>query len=50
MSMRPTMKKCKKCGKLYDWNPDVGQLTCPNCRDKNSMLEAMKELKKLQKK
>ena len=31
MSIVPEYRKCKKCGKLYSFNPDVGQMRCPNC-------------------
>jgi len=31
MTMMPMWKTCPKCHKKYDWNPDVGNITCPNC-------------------
>lgn len=31
MSMKTVMKRCPKCKKPYFWNPDVGQIECPNC-------------------
>lgn len=31
MSLKPTMKKCPRCKQFYFWNPDVGQIDCPNC-------------------
>lgn len=33
MTMVPMQKKCPYCGKVYNWNPDVGQgLYCPRCK------------------
>lgn len=31
MTMVPMMKKCPKCHKKYNWNPDVGNFMCPYC-------------------
>ena len=31
MTMLPMYKKCPKCKKSYSWNPDVGNMWCPNC-------------------
>ena len=31
MTMLPMWKKCPKCHKKYDWNPDVGHFNCPYC-------------------
>ncbi|MBO4415367.1 MAG: hypothetical protein J5824_05230 [Lachnospiraceae bacterium] len=31
MSIVPMWKRCPKCHKKYSFNPDVGQLGCPNC-------------------
>ena len=31
MTMVPIWKICPKCKKKYDWNPDVGRMTCPYC-------------------
>ncbi len=41
----PNLKKCKKCGKMYDYNPDVGTMFvkknwCSECI--NSELEKAK--------
>lgn len=34
MTILPQWKKCKKCGRTYDWNPDVGITGCPYCMKK----------------
>lgn len=31
MTMVPMWKRCSKCHKKYDWNPDVGNFSCPYC-------------------
>lgn len=31
MTMAPIWKKCPKCHKKYDWNPDAGNFNCPYC-------------------
>lgn len=31
MTMIPMWKKCTKCHKKYDWNPDIGHFICPYC-------------------
>lgn len=31
MTLLPMWKKCPKCHKKYDWNPDVGRFFCPYC-------------------
>lgn len=31
MTMDLKWKTCPKCHKKYSWNPDVGQMMCPNC-------------------
>lgn len=31
MTLIPVYKKCSKCKKKYSWNPDVGNMFCPNC-------------------
>ena len=31
MTMIPMYKRCPICKKKYSWNPDVGQMFCPNC-------------------
>ncbi|MCD7826048.1 MAG: hypothetical protein LUH14_08820 [Clostridiaceae bacterium] len=31
MTMLPMYKKCRKCGRRYSWNPDVGNIWCPKC-------------------
>lgn len=31
MTMMPMYKKCHVCGKMYNWNPDVGRVYCPYC-------------------
>lgn len=31
MTIIPIIKTCPACGKKYSWNPDVGQMKCPNC-------------------
>lgn len=31
MTILPMRKKCPKCHKKYDWNPDVGRMFCPYC-------------------
>ena len=37
MTMIPVYKKCKLCGTVYSWNPDVGHWNCPNCRGLSSL-------------
>ncbi len=32
MTIIPMQKKCPKCHKNYDFNPDVGKVTCPYCQ------------------
>lgn len=39
MTLVPNFKKCKKCGAMYDYNPDVGitilcKNMCPKCIEK----------------
>ena len=31
MTMIPIWKICPNCKRKYDWNPDVGRMTCPYC-------------------
>lgn len=31
MTLIPMWKKCPKCHRMYSWNPDVGNLFCPDC-------------------
>lgn len=31
MTIKPIYKTCPICLKQYSWNPDVGQMWCPNC-------------------
>ncbi len=31
MSLIPMYRRCPRCGRIYSYNPDVGQLSCPNC-------------------
>lgn len=31
MSILSVFKKCPVCKKKYSWNPDAGQMWCPNC-------------------
>lgn len=31
MSLFPAYRICPKCKCVYSFNPDVGQLYCPNC-------------------
>ena len=31
MSLRPEYHRCLNCGKLWSFNPDVGQFRCPRC-------------------
>lgn len=38
MSMKTVMKRCPKCKKPYFWNPDVGQIECPNCGRLSKMI------------
>ena len=32
MTLIQEKKKCVVCGKLYNWNPDVGNMICPYCK------------------
>ena len=43
MTMMPQWKRCPRCGKLYDWNPDVGVMKCPYCMEKD--LKRVEKLK-----
>lgn len=52
MSMKTVMKRCPKCKKPYFWNPDVGQIECPNCGRLSKMInkdEQKKSVSKLKK-
>lgn len=31
MSIVPIWRRCLKCHRMYDWNPDVGNYKCPYC-------------------
>ena len=31
MTLIPVYKKCARCKKKYSWNPDAGNMFCPNC-------------------
>ena len=31
MTLVPMKKRCPKCHKMYDWNPDIGRMWCPKC-------------------
>ena len=35
MTMVPIWKTCPFCGKMYSWNPDVGNMFCPRCSNKD---------------
>lgn len=50
--MKTVMKRCPKCKKPYFWNPDVGQIECPNCGRLSKMInkdEQKKSVSKLKK-
>ena len=32
MTMAFRLKRCPKCHKRYEWNPDVGKVQCPYCK------------------
>ncbi|WP_075721741.1 hypothetical protein [Roseburia sp. 499] len=32
MTMVPMMKRCPKCHRRFNWNPDVRNFICPYCR------------------
>jgi len=34
MTLLPQKKKCPICGRTYSWNPDVGKILCPYCKEK----------------
>lgn len=34
MTIKPIYKTCPICLKQYSWNPDIGQMWCPNCEKK----------------
>ena len=38
MSSMPVMKRCRKCGRIWFWNPSVNQIACPYCMGKRSDL------------
>lgn len=50
MTMVPMWKTCPKCHKKYDWNPDVGNITCPYChglgKPEKNIIEKMLKKKK----
>lgn len=50
MSLVPEWRFCRKCGRMYDWNPDVGVIVCPYCKDKMKPLKLLWEIKKMRKK
>lgn len=35
MTIMPMWKRCHRCGRIYDWNPDVGIRSCPSCMKKD---------------
>ncbi|MBQ0100298.1 MAG: hypothetical protein KBS39_02175 [Lachnospiraceae bacterium] len=39
MSLLPEKRKCPKCGKIYSFNPDVGKIFCPNCKNDPPQME-----------
>ena len=44
MTLVPMQKRCFKCGRTYEWNPDVGiGFSCPHCRAKG-ITDKMKEV------
>ena len=43
--MMPQWKRCPRCGKRYDWNPDVGVFKCPYCMEKD--LKRVEKIKKM---
>lgn len=46
MSQAPVWKKCRRCGKVYDWNPSVGVTKCPYCvkKDREEAKKSMDQL------
>lgn len=45
MSLKPMFKKCRKCGRMYDYNPSVGTVKCPYCREEiESKIEKTRKL------
>lgn len=36
MSIIRQQKKCLNCGRMYDFNPDVGKWRCPYCTPKTN--------------
>ena len=34
MTIKPIYKTCPICLRQYSWNPDIGQMWCPNCGKK----------------
>lgn len=42
--MVPIWKICPKCQKKYDWNPDVGIMTCPHCQRKKRRKSVFKRI------
>ena len=39
MSLQPEKRKCFICGRIYNFNPNVGKILCPYCKtDKNKHL------------
>ena len=51
MTPLPARKKCLICHQYYNFNPDVGMISCPNCMKKGSgpnicdVLKALKSTK-----
>ena len=44
MTLVPMRKRCSKCGRYYEWNPDVGiGLSCTYCRTKG-LADKIKEV------
>ena len=47
MSMKTVMKHCPKCKKPYFWNPDVGQIECPNCGRLSKLAKIKQDKRKM---
>lgn len=44
MIIMPNLKKCERCQKTYNWNPNAGVTTCPSCleKDKKMLIRTVK--------
>lgn len=43
LTIMPMWKRCYRCGRIYDKNPDVGVRSCPYCMKKD--IERLRKIK-----